>query len=225
MIGIIGAMDVEINFLKSKLENIKSLNIANRTFYKGILNNKEVVVVCAGIGKVNACLTTTLLLEKFDIEYVINIGVAGGKNPAKSLDLIISTELVYSDFDASIFGDVIYGQIPGYKPTFKASDELIEKAEKLALINDLSYKKGIITTGDKFITSLEQVNDIVKLYDCISFEMEGCAIAHTCSEFNKPFIVLRTVSDVLGEENQIDNYQNALKQAVLIVSKIVLGLI
>lgn len=225
MIGIIGAMDVEIEFLKSKLDDINSLKIANRIFFKGKLNNKDVVVVCAGIGKVNACLTTTLLLEKFDIEYVINIGVSGGKSPAKSLDLIISTELVYNDFDTTIFGDVIYGQIPGYEPTFKASNDLIEKVEKLAKINNLSYKKGIITTGDKFITSLNQVNDIVKIYDCISFEMEGCAIAHVCSEFNKPFIVLRTVSDVLGEENQIDNYQNALKQAVFIVSKIVLGLI
>ena len=73
MIGIIGAMDVEIEFLKSKLDDINSLKIANRIFFKGKLNNKDVVVVCAGIGKVNACLTTTLLLEKFDIEYVINI--------------------------------------------------------------------------------------------------------------------------------------------------------
>lgn len=224
MIGIIGAMDVEINYLKNIMKNITEKKIAKRAFYCGTINNSEVVLVCAGIGKVNAGITTALLLDNFDIDYVINIGVAGGIMPAESLDLIISSELVYNDFDTTVFKDK-YGQIPGYDPTFKASKELIEKTKKIALKENIKFKEGIISTGDIFVTSIEQIKKICKEYNVLASEMEGCAIAHTCYEFNKPFIVLRTISDVLGANNQVDNYQKALKQAVLIASKVVIGLL
>ena len=131
MIGIIGAMDVELTLIKAQVENGKEEVRGIRTFYTGTIKGKEVVIVLAGIGKVNAGITTSLLAEYYDISCIINIGVAGGQNGVTHGDVVVSSEVLYHDADVSRFGKYVRGQIPGLDPTFKADENLINKTKEI----------------------------------------------------------------------------------------------
>ena len=120
MIGIIGAMPEEILEIKEQIQNLEVIQHSPRTFYKGTISNQEVVLVLAGIGKTNAAVTTTLLLELFDIKQVINIGVAGGQNGVKHNDIVVSSSVLYHEVDVTSFGRYVAGQVPGHSPEFLA---------------------------------------------------------------------------------------------------------
>jgi adenosylhomocysteine nucleosidase len=214
MIGIIGAMEVEIETIVSALDNKKSQLISTRTFYTGTFKNKEVVVVKAGIGKVNAAITTTLLIEHFDIDCVINIGVAGGQNGVKHKDVVISSEVLYHDVDVTNFGTYVHGQMPGHTPTFVADQNLLDKTTSILEDLDMSYKIGLIASGDQFVYSKEKIEAVNAIYPSIyAIEMEAAAIAHTCQVFAIPFIVYRSISDVLDDPSQAQDFNLFVKDA------------
>lgn len=214
MIGIIGAMEVEIKQLLEKLENTDKSTHGIRTFYKGTISGKEVVIVQAGIGKVNAAITTTLLIENYKVSSIINIGVAGGQNGVKHKEVVISTEVTHHDVDVTNFGTYKHGQVPGLEPTFIADKTLLNKTEEILNLLKFNYKVGRIASGDQFVTKLETIKEINKEYnDVYAIEMEAAAIAQTAHLYNIPFIVYRSISDILDDETQASDFETFVEEA------------
>lgn len=229
MIGIIGALSEELDAIKKLVKNIKEENKSIRTFYTGKIHNKDVVIVQAGIGKVNAGITTSLLIENYDIKYIINIGVAGGQNGVKHKDLVVSEEVLYHDVDVTNFGEYPHGKIPGMEPTFSADDFLLSKTKEILNKTDISYKIGKIASGDQFVYSKEKIKEINELYsDIYAIEMEAAAIAHTATLYKIPFIVYRSISDVLEDGNQNEDFYKFLSEAAfntaIILEKLIMEL-
>lgn len=203
MIGIVGAMDSEVNALFSGLSEKEKIEFNNLVFYKGKLLDKEVVIVKCGIGKVNAALCTQLLILKFNVSAVINTGIAGATGDGlKIYDFVVSSEVVYHDFDTVFFG-YKPGQVPGMPESFKADPALEDTALKAFASTELAkehkIKKGLIASGDQFIAGGERKKFIIKTFHPACVEMEGCAIAHTCYANEIPFVIIRCMSDCADE--------------------------
>ena len=222
MIGIIGAMQVEIDELVPLISNLETKKINNRTFYVGKIEKMDVVVVECGVGKVNASITTTMLLENFKIDFIINTGVAGGLGNIKPLDLVIGDKLVYHDFDISALG-YKKGVIPGYGKEFNTDSNIRKVVEAIAIENNISYKIGNIASGDIFATNKDVINGLDM--DISAVEMEGCAIAHAAKIYNIPFVSIRVISDIIGEENQETSFNLVEKKAADYASLFVLKII
>lgn len=226
MIGIIGAMEIEIETIKKSVNNLTEIKQGIRTFFVGQIENKDVVIVQAGIGKVNAAITTSKLLENFTVDCIINIGVAGGQNGVKHKDVVISTEVLYHDVNVTNFGTYVHGQMPGHTPTFIADKDLIDKTIQVLKDTHISYKLGKIASGDQFVYDTETIKEVNALYnDIYAIEMEACAIAHTASLYQVPFIVYRSISDVLGDESQSADFNKFVELASINASKVLSELI
>lgn len=227
MIGIIGAMVQELDMIKSKIKDMNEVHIGIKTFYRGTIHNKEVVVVLAGIGKVNAAITTSVLIENFKISSIVNIGVAGGQNGVKHKDVVISTEVLHHDVDVTAFGNTyVHGQVPGLIPTFKADPVLLDKTEYILQETNIPYIKGRIASGDQFVTSTKKLEQINKLYnDIYAIEMESAAIAQTAYLYNVPFIIYRSISDILDDKTQNKDFHkfvdHAANNAALVLEKLI----
>lgn len=199
--GILCAMDEEIETLKKALSHDYIVDVSGVSFYQGTINDQEVVLVRSGIGKVQAGLTTALLITKFHVDVVINSGSAGGIGQGLHVgDVVLSTQTAYHDVDARAF-DYVYGQLPGQPARFDADKEWVARLEKAAESTGLNVKTGLIVSGDQFIASHEQVEQILKHFpDALSSEMEGAAVGQVAHQFNTPYVVVRAMSDV-GDEN------------------------
>lgn len=225
-IGIIGAMDEEVAILKEKIESREDITIAKSEFSIGKIGNIEVVLLKSGIGKVNAAVGTTLLLDHFNPDYVINTGSAGGYHSDLNVgDIVISTDVRHHDVDVTIFG-YEYGQVPQMPPGFTPNQALIEKAEKAAHgITDIQVAKGLIVTGDSFMNDPERVEFVRgKFTDLYAVEMEAAAIAQVCHVFNTPFVIIRALSDIAGKESHI-SFDKFLETAALHSSALILNVI
>lgn len=199
MIGIIGAMDSEVEALFAQMSAKEKISINNLIFYKGQLFNKDVVIVKCGIGKVNAALCTQLLISNFKVDKVVNTGIAGATGTGlKQYDFVVSTAAVYHDVDVQIFG-YKPGQIPGMPETFAADSTLADAAvkafEKSELAKEHKILKGLVASGDQFIAGGERKDFIVSTFNPACVEMEGGAIAHACYANNVPFAIIRCMSD------------------------------
>lgn len=206
MIGIIGAMDIEIKMLIDTMQNIKQMKKAGMTFYTGSLEDKDVILVKCGIGKVNAAICTQVLIDDFKVDAIVNTGVAGGLlDHMKVCDVVISTKLIEHDMDVTALGYKA-GQIPDMDLSiFKADPDMIdiaEKASKKTLKNNVVYK-GVILSGDQFINSTEKAEFLKKTFDGCAVEMEGAAIAHTAYLNNIPFVIIRGLSDKADDKSNL----------------------
>lgn len=214
-IGIIGAMSEEIEDLKSHMGNYSTEKKAGFTFYRGIIYDEEVILLLSGIGKVNAAMGTTLLIEKFDPDCIINTGSAGGFSSELTIgDIVISTEVRHHDVDATVFG-YEYGQVPKMPAAFIPNNVLIDMAEKaVQTLENVKTVKGLIATGDSFMHKDEHIHAVKeKLPTILAAEMEAAAIAQCCHNFELPFVIIRAISDIAGNnENQIE-FQDFLKIA------------
>ena len=210
MIGIIGAMQVEIEGLCSLIENCTTKELFGRKFYSGYIRGKEVVVVESGIGKVNAAVTTSILCDNYNIDIIINTGVAGGIGNIKTFDLVISDKLLYHDFDLTPIG-YKKGVIPGTGKMFEANKTIINICENIAKEKGISYHIGNIASGDIFATNPNIIDGLEM--NILAVEMEGAAIAHTAKIYDKPFIALRVISDILGSKNQEISFNQVEKKA------------
>ncbi len=209
-IGIIGAMDEEVQYLKS----IASEQSEKEGFLSGKINGVPVVIVMSGIGKVNAALCAQRLIIEFGVTHVINTGIAGAAARGLTvLDMVASTDALYHDFDVTGFG---------YKPTviprmetstFPADKNMLQCAldafEELKDSDDFRGHKlisGRIASGDQFISSSEVKKHIIEICSPACVEMEGAAIAHACFINKIPFLILRCMSDCAddGEESTYD---------------------
>ncbi len=212
-IAIIGAMDEEVNILKEKIENINTDIIAGCEFHTGRIENRDIVLLKSGIGKVNAAMATTLLIQLYQPDYIINTGSAGGfHSELKVGDIVISEELRYHDVDATVFG-YEYGQVPGMVASYLPDNNLIEIAERAAKKIDIHVAKGLITSGDSFLSDGDRVNEIKKLFPSLyAAEMEATAIAQVSSQFKTPFVIIRSLSDIAGGDAKM-SYDQFLEMA------------
>lgn len=203
-IGIIGAMDEEVQKLKEKLDSYEEKVVAGTPFYQGKLADQDVILLQSGIGKVNAALSTAILLNEFQPDIVINTGSAGGFNKDLEVgDIVISTEVRYNDVDNTVFG-YEYGQVPQMPAAYKADEHLINIADQAANkeTNAHHIVKGLIATGDSFMSDPERVAFVMnKFPELQAAEMEGGAIAQVCYQFGTPFVVIRSLSDIAGKES------------------------
>ena len=225
MIGIIGAMDIEVNNLKALIENKQTKTISGNEFVWGTIYNKEVVVAKCGIGKVFAAICAQTMILNFNPEYIINTGVAGTLTNALSVgDIAISDNVVQHDMDTSPLGDPV-GLISGINViNFNANEHLVKTAEAILKENNFNFKTGVIASGDQFIALKEQKDAIIKNFNAIACEMEGASIGHTCYVNNVGFIVIRAISDSADDSATLD-YPTFLKKAAENSFKITLSLI
>lgn len=196
-IGIIGAMSEEVEMLKEEMFIEEKIEKANMVFYHGVLLEKEVVIVTCGIGKVNAAVCSQILIDRFRVDKVINVGIAGGLNDqVYPGDIVVADNLVQHDMDVRFFGDPL-GQIPRLDTfDFKCDDDLIAKArEAIAKIKDAKAYVGRIVSGDQFVDSAETQKFLGEHFNAYAVEMEGASIGQVCYLNNMPFVVIRSISD------------------------------
>ncbi|WP_330948626.1 5'-methylthioadenosine/S-adenosylhomocysteine nucleosidase [Virgibacillus sp. MG-45] len=203
-IGIIGAMDEEIALLAKNMTNKVEEKIANCLFLTGTLENKEVVLLKSGIGKVNAAMATTIMHERYAPSHVINTGSAGGFAEQLEVgDIVISSHVVHHDVDVTAF-DYKIGQVPGMPAFYQADSFLVEQAIKAVNQIDVNAMKGLIGSADTFMNDPEQVAIArANFPEMIAAEMEAAAIAQVCLQYNKPFVVIRALSDIAGKESAL----------------------
>lgn len=206
-IGIIGAMDLELDALKAQMHVNREITKADMTFFEGTLNDASVVIVKCGIGKVNAGMCVQILSDLFEVTHVINTGVAGSLNADLDIgDILISTDAVYHDMDVTIFG-YAPGQVPGTPSAeFVADSHMVELAmESCKAVNpDVTCRKGRVVTGDQFISSKEVKERLINDFGGFCTEMEGCAIAHAATKNNLPFVIIRAISDKADDSAEMD---------------------
>lgn len=210
-IAVITATDQEIEAVKNKFENKQKHTLRDLTYYDGIIKNKEYILIKAGIGKVNAARTTQMLIDTFDIEYIINIGVAGSLNDNLEIgDIVIGKNLVQHDFDTTAFGDE-KGYITGLGKIFTSDKNLIKRYIENAPKSKQEYNiiTGTIASGDIFCTEKWMKEKIHNKFNADCVEMEGAAIAQVCTLNKIPFIVIRSISDKPNGSNQMDYNQFA----------------
>ncbi|WP_214480379.1 5'-methylthioadenosine/S-adenosylhomocysteine nucleosidase [Bacillus sp. SM2101] len=225
-IGIIGAMEEEVIILRDNINNEQVSVIAGCEFTEGSLHGVEVVLLKSGIGKVNAAMSTSILLDRFDVDYVINTGSAGGLLESLNVgDVVISTEVRHHDVDVTAFG-YEYGQVPQLPPAFLADNNLLNVAEKAAEnIENIQIVKGLIATGDSFMSDPSRVAMVRdKFSDLYAVEMEAAAIAQVCYQFEVPFVVIRSLSDIAGKESDI-SFEQFLPTAALHSANLVMNMV
>lgn len=215
-IGIIGAMEEEIAFLREKIEIITTKSLLGLTYHIGRFSGHQVVLVKSGIGKVNAAICTQAMIDHFGVDFVINIGVAGALSPELKIgDILISTDAVQHDMDTTDFGDPI-GIIPRMPVSYFPADEaLIALAQKAADTCHLDCRilTGRVASGDQFISSKAAREAIRKNVQGDCAEMEGAAIAHACFLNRIPFVILRAISDEANEQAGVSFDEFCVKAA------------
>lgn len=204
-IAVIGAMEQEVELLRDALQNTKTETIANSEYTTGTYEGKDVVLLKSGIGKVNAAMSTTILLEKFNPKVVINTGSAGGFDAALKVgDIVISDEVRHHDVDVTAFGYEI-GQMAGMPAAYKSDENLMEVAKQAVKeVGEHNYSVGLICSGDVFMSNPERVEAVRKDFPTMkAVEMEAAAVAQVCHQFNTPFVVIRALSDIAGQESSM----------------------
>lgn len=202
-IGIIVAEDKELDAIKNCMSDLSEISIYNLVIYKGIINAKTYLLVKCGVGKVNSARTAQILIDKFNIDCIINTGSAGSVNSTLNIgDIVIGTKLVQHDFDVTAFGRE-KGFISDTGKFFESDKNLIDKCKKVQIPNQ-NILFGTIASGDIFCTDINMKNKIRDKFNCDCLEMEGAAIAQVCFLSNIPFIIIRSISDTPNGSNSID---------------------
>ena len=210
-IGIIGAMEIEVNLLQEQLEQCSVTEKAGMSFYEGLLCDVPVVVVKSGAGKVNSAICAQILTDLFDVTHIINTGVAGSLDAAVDYcDMVISTEVCYHD---------MHNEAMGYKPgeqprpgwlLYTADEAMIAAAEAAcrkvqgAVIHPFEIHKGRIVTGDWFINSAERKAAVIAKFGGLCTEMEGASIGHSAYLNGIPFVVIRSISNKADDSADVD---------------------
>lgn len=229
-IGIIGAMDLEVEQLKTEMTESRIVTKAGMDFHEGTLNGASVVIVRCGIGKVNAALCVQILADVFDVTHVINTGVAGSLNAKLDIgDILISKDALHHDMDVRIFGYRL-GEVPqmGFRE-FTADGRLASLAEAACKkVNpDVNVVLGRVVSGDQFISSREVKERLISEFHGDCAEMEGASIAHGAYLNGIPFVIIRAISDKADDSAEMD-YPTfeaaAAKHSAALVKEMVRGI-
>lgn len=213
MIGIIGAMRIEVDALKAKLVNPVTEVVSGVEFHRGQLNGVDVVIAVSGIGKVFAAICAQTMILRYGVTKLINSGVAGTLSDKLHIgDVAISNELVQHDMDTSCIGDPV-GLLSGINIVkLPAAAAMTEAVAKVAAQLGLNHQIGTIATGDQFVANKERKQWIKSTFDAIAVEMESGSIAHVCYVNQVDFVAIRVISDEASGEAQID-YMEFAKMA------------
>lgn len=219
-IGIIGAMQMEVDELKEALSDTTNVEYSKVSFVCGKINEVEVVAAVCGVGKVFAAICAEAMILKFDVDMVINIGVAGSLTKDLGvLDVALADKVVQHDMDTSPIGDPV-GLLSGINEIFLPTDDKMRALMQECLEDKkIKYLVGTIATGDQFIASDEKRVWIRNHFGAIAAEMEGGSIGHVCYINNVPFLILRSISD--SEGGAMDYQTFAEKAAVLSIDVVV----
>ena len=214
-IGIVVAMDEEMQEILKLMESTETKQVYDLKFIIGKIRNKNCVIVKSGVGKVNAARTTQILIDNFELEFVINTGVAGAINHLLNIgDVVIAKHVVQHDFDITAFGHS-KGYITGVGEKIICNRELVEEFEKiLKNIEERIYniKIGIVASGDIFCTQIDMKNKINAKFNADVVDMECASVGQVCYLDNIPFISVRCISDIPNGNNQ-NTYDENLKLA------------
>ncbi len=203
--GLIGAMAEEVELLRKNLNGVEETEAGGAHFYHGTLAGAEAVLLRSGIGKVNAAIGATLLIDRFWPDAIINTGSAGGTDPSLDIgDVVISSGVRYHDVDATAF-NYAPGQVPGMPAIFRPDAQLAATAKRAAeATSDRRIVSGEIGTGDSFMADPERIAALRRIFPNVkAVEMEGAAIAQVCDQFGVPFLVVRALSDIAGKDSEI----------------------
>ena len=223
LIGIIGAMEVEVGSLKEMMTDVTIRTKASMEFNHGYLNGKEVVVVRSGIGKVNAGICTQILVDDYGVDCVINTGIAGSlRNEINIGDIVISTDAVQHDMDVRVFGYPL-GEIPQLGTlSFPADERMASLARSVCekVNTEVKVFSGRIVSGDQFICDKEVKDKLVENFHPLCTEMEGAAIGQAAYLNEIPFVILRAISDKADNSAEMD-YPTFEKKAAEHCAKLV----
>lgn len=198
-VGIIGAMPIEVELLQEQLAERKDIQIGNFVFSEGQIGVITVIVCLSGIGKVSAAVGTTLLIERYSPDCIINTGTAGGLGTAKVHDIILATEVRHHDVDVTAFGYKI-GQQAQQPEAFLPDENLVKQAKEMCAKHSYKTICGLLVSGDTFVSNPQRVSWIAESFPtALAVEMEAAAIAQVCHQLKVPFLVLRAISDKAGE--------------------------
>ena len=204
MIGIIGAMDVEVNKFKEQMLGVSTETFSGVEFVSGTLWGHPTVVAVSGVGKVNAAICTQTMIMKYDPKFIINSGVAGGLSSGLNIaDTVVATSVIQHDMDTSPLGDPV-GFISGLNLVEIPTDEVLsDKLLSAAIKSGVHSIKGIIVSGDQFINSSEKKAFLKETFNAAACEMESAAIGHVCYKNSVPFSILRSISDNADDSSHI----------------------
>jgi len=220
-IGIIGAMQMEVDNVKDALENQKVTTISGVSFVEGTIGSTEVVVAQCGVGKVFAAICAQTMILHFAPDKIINIGVAGTlTRDLNILDIAVAKNVCQHDMDTSPIGDPV-GLLSGINQILlPADEEMVNGIAAIIAEEGINYRKGTIASGDQFICRDEQRNFIRDHFEAIAAEMEGGSIGHVCFVNQVPFAVLRAISDSEGGEMDYETFaEKAADRSVDIILK------
>ena len=222
-LGIIGAMQMEVDNLKEKLENQKTTTVSGVDFVSGTIGEVELIAAVCGVGKVFAAICTEAMILTFHPDKIINIGVAGSLTKDLGiLDMAVAKSVCQHDMDTSPIGDPV-GLLSGINEILLPTDpEMVEMLCECIKEDGINYRKGIIASGDQFIASDEQRDFIREHFEAIAAEMEGGSIGHVCYVNKIPFAVLRAISDSEGGEMDYQTFaEKAAEKSVDVVLKFI----
>ena len=204
-LGIIGAMEKEVALLKDHMEEVHTRIHAGMEFWEGRLEGCPVVVVRSGVGKVNAAACTQILADRFQVDAIVNSGIAGALDPRLDIgDFVISTDAMYSDFTVEGLG-LTPGQVPHMDVlAFPVDERLTACAEEACTSLHLRWIRGRIATGDQFISKHSHKERIISVTQGACTEMEGAAIAHVCYLNGIPCAIVRAISDKADDSADLD---------------------
>lgn len=217
MIGIIGAMDIEVNGITEKMTDAKTEVISGKCFISGKLNGKDCVVAECGIGKVNAALTAQTMILKYSPDCIINTGIGGSTCKQTHIGyVVIADSAVQHDMDTTIIGDdpgTLF--LPEENIVYIPCDKelVLRLKDACDSIGGISYITGTVATGDQFISGNERRQSLNKNFGAVCCEMEGGSIGQVCRINKIPFAVLRSISDSMSEEDDAVEYATFRKIA------------
>ena len=223
-LAIMGAMQEEVEPLLHFFDNIKETVYANNKYYEVNFNGLDIVIAYSKIGKVNASLTASTMIQKFGCDTLLFSGVAGGINPKLEIgDLIIADKLCQHDLDITAFGHP-HGFVPEGKVYIETDEGLRKIAIEDAKEKNLKVITGTIATGDQFVHNSERKEFIETTFNADALEMEGAAVAVICDALTVPFFILRAISDTADMEAGFD-FEEFLKSSAIISAEYLIEIV
>lgn len=222
-VGIIGAMEEEIIAIKRHMKVENTIHRAGMEFCEGTLKDQRIVVVRCGIGQVNATICTQILIDQFEVNYIINTGVAGGLYPEINIgDIVIASDTLQDHADKPAFGETKVVISPENQPFFESNTKLIDVAKEAVerLKDSPKAYVGRVASEDQFISSMKVKADIYTTFTAYCAEIEGAAIAHTCYLNQVPFVMIRVISDKADQNSEI-NFDEFVHLAARNVSRMI----
>lgn len=218
MIGLMGAMEEEIRLFQDYADIEKKKNIAGMTFYVGKIDDRDVVMVRCGVGKVHAAVSTQILIDHFDVDEIILAGLAGSVVPyLQRGDIVMANYLVQHDVDLTAFGRRL-GEVPSVGRMMEADPALLRRMNTAydEVFGGRSDRPqmvvGTIVSGDRFISDKNVIAALQREFGAVATEMEGAAVAQVCLMNSRPFVVVRTISDD-ASEGAGDKFDHSLEMA------------